>query len=256
MTSQGCGRAANPVLTWFPGCFVAAMSVEITKAVAGKAEMSGAMVHPRVWGLKGQQCSASKEGLFFLEDITKHMVCCLSVLGQWRWSAAGTMGMGWMRSRGRDLRKINLLDKKTGECWARWWHGGVLSMCRGCSGSCVEWHSGHAGVESVFPIISYFRVYIALNYTLHYNVVGISSCVTDAFGDKIDSCKLKKPINPSLLQEGCDMSSFLCTEDTDLFFSWLVPTALNPCGIKRKSTLFSSYLCSISWRKQHARDWW
>lgn len=47
---------------------------------------------------------------------------------RWRWGASGTLGMGQTSSRGRDLRKINLLCKKTGECWARLWHEGVLSM--------------------------------------------------------------------------------------------------------------------------------
>ena len=46
---------------------------------------------------------------------------------RWRWGAAGTLGMGQTSSRGRDLRKVNLLGKKTGECWARLWHEGVLS---------------------------------------------------------------------------------------------------------------------------------
>lgn len=57
------------------------MSVEIAKAIADKAEMSGAVVHPKVQGPKGQWCLASKEALVFLYDIAKYAVCCLSVLG-------------------------------------------------------------------------------------------------------------------------------------------------------------------------------
>lgn len=58
-------------------------------------------------------------------------------------------------------------------------------------------------------------------------VAGIASCVTDAFCDRVDSCKLNNPLIRRCY-EGAEMPSFLCTDDSELFFFGCVPTALHP----------------------------
>lgn len=74
-------------------------------------------------------------------------------------------------------------------------------------------------------------------------MAGVASCVTDAFCNRVDSYTLTKPLIHHRYKgaEICSPFSVLRgSEDADLFIFGLFPTALNPCGMKRKSTSFSS----------------
>lgn len=91
---------------------------------------------------------------------------------------------------------------------------------------------------------------VALSWhTALQRVAAIASCVTDAFCDRVDSYKLTKPLISHCYKETeiwSPSSVLKASEDADLFVFGPLPAALNPRGVRGKSTLFSPYLCSTS----------